>query len=41
MEKYVAKVNCQLCPKLEPQEVDTLVQTLRTNVQVAEDRLQM
>ena len=39
MEKSVAKVSEQLCRKLEPQEVDTLVQTLGTNVQAARDRL--
>ena len=39
MEKSVAKVNDQLCKKLELQEVDTLVLTPRTNVQAAGDRL--
>ena len=41
MEKSVAKVNDQLCRTLEPQEVDTLVQTPRTNVQAARDRLRI
>ena len=34
-EKSVAKVNDRLCQKLEPQEVNSLVQTPRTNVQAA------
>ena len=41
MEKSVAKVNDQLSQKLEPQGVDTLAQTPRTNVQAAGDRLRI
>ena len=41
MEKSVSIGKVLVCPKLEPQEVDTLVQTLRTSVQEAGDRLQM
>ena len=41
MENSVAKVNDQLCHKLEPQEVDTLVQILGTHVQAARDRLRV
>ena len=40
-EKSVANVNDQLCHKLEPREMDTLVQTPRTNVQAAGDRLRI
>ena len=39
MEKSIAKVSEQLYPKLELQEVNTLVQTPETNVQAARDRL--
>ena len=41
MEKSVARVNDQLSQKLERQEVDSLVQTPRTNVQAAGDRLRV
>ena len=41
MVKSVAEVNDHLCRKLEPQEVDTLEQTLRTNVPAARDRLRI
>ena len=37
MEKSVAKVNDQLCRKLEPQELNTL----GTNFQAARDRLRV
>ena len=36
--KSVAKVSEQFCRKLEPEEVDTLVQTPRRNDQAAGDR---
>ena len=39
MEKSIAKVNEQFYRKLEPEEANTLVQTLETNVQAARDRL--
>ena len=35
----MAKVPEQLCRKWEPEEVDTWVQTLETNVQAARERL--
>ena len=38
MEKSVAKVNDQLCRKLELEEVNTLARTVRTSVQAAMDR---
>ena len=41
MERSVAKVNDQSHQKLVPQEVDTLVQTPRTNVQAVGDRLRI
>ena len=39
MEKSIAGVLEQLYRKLEPEEVNTLVQALETNVQAARDRL--
>ena len=41
MDIFVAKVNDQLSHKLEPQEVYYVVQTPRTNVQAAGDRLRI
>ena len=41
MDKSVAKVNDQLSQKLEPQEVDSPVQTPRRDVQAAGDRLRI
>ena len=41
VEKSVAKENEQLCRKLEPEEVNTLVRTLETNVQATRDRLRV
>ena len=41
MEKSVAKANDQLSQKLEPQEVDSLVQTLRRNDQAAGNRFRI
>ena len=41
MEESIAKVNDQLSQKLEPQVVDSLAQTPRTNVHAPGDRLRI